>query len=228
MDNDSPATFIQFVFRERFLFLLIVLLGMLILNPILDEFVRLSAILKLLLTAVFIFAIHALSDKRHHILLATALALPMLVSVWFEHFVESPVLVLMGNFCGMAFVAFVVINILVFIYQQQEVTRDLIVGAAVVYLLMGLGWTFLYRALDIINPASFSVPSSAAHRESFHFLYYSFVTLTTLGYGDITPVTSVARSLSILEAIIGQLYLVVQVAWLVGVYVSQSMEKKSQ
>ncbi|MGB5920593.1 MAG: potassium channel family protein, partial [Syntrophobacteria bacterium] len=53
------------------------------------------------------------------------------------------------------------------------------------------------------------------------------VTLTTLGYGDITPVTRLARSLCILEAVIGQLYLVVQVAWLVGLHVSQSMLKKT-
>ncbi len=60
-----------------------------------------------------------------------------------------------------------------------------------------------------------------------HFIYFSFVTLTTLGYGDITPVTRLARNLCTLEAVIGQLYLVVQVAWLVGVHVSQSMLKRA-
>jgi len=52
------------------------------------------------------------------------------------------------------------------------------------------------------------------------FQYYSFVTITTLGYGDITPVTEVAKAFSVLEAVVGQLYLVVAVAWLVGMHVS--------
>ena len=60
------------------------------------------------------------------------------------------------------------------------------------------------------------------------FLYCSLVTITTLGFGDVTPLTSVASSFSTLEAIVGQLYLVITVAWLVGVHVSQSIRKKSQ
>ncbi len=59
------------------------------------------------------------------------------------------------------------------------------------------------------------------------FLYYSFVTITTLGYGDIFPVSTAAKSCAILEAVIGQLYLVITVAWLVGVHISQAMAKKN-
>ena len=81
--------------------------------------------------------------------------------------------------------------------------------------------------MESLHPGSFSIPEIKGISASRSFLYYSFVTLTTLGYGDITPVASLARSLCILEAVLGQLYLVVQVAWLVGVHVSQSMLKKS-
>jgi hypothetical protein len=92
---------------------------------------------------------------------------------------------------------------------------------------MALAWSFIFGAVESLHPGSFSIPEIQGISTSRHFLYYSFVTITTLGYGDITPVTSLARSLSTLEAVIGQLYLVVQVAWLVGVHVSQSMLKRS-
>jgi hypothetical protein len=61
-----------------------------------------------------------------------------------------------------------------------------------------------------------------------NFIYYSFVTQTTLGYGDFTPITAPARSLSLLEAVFGQLYLAVLIARLVGLHITQSSEKRSQ
>jgi hypothetical protein len=91
---------------------------------------------------------------------------------------------------------------------------------------MALMWTFVFVVVETLHPGSFNLPEGGEEATRY-FLYYSFVTLTTLGYGDITPVTGLARSLSILEAVIGQLYLVVQVAWLVGVHVSQSMVKRA-
>jgi hypothetical protein len=123
----------------------------------------------------------------------------MLGAMWSRYFVEHPALQVVGGLCG----------------------------AAVVYLLMAIMWTFIFSALETLHPGSFKIPENQDILISRNFLYYSFVTLTTLGYGDITPVTSLARSLCVLEAVIGQLYLVVQVAWLVGVHVSQSMLKNS-
>jgi voltage-gated potassium channel len=155
------------------------------------------------------------------------LALPMLGSIWSRYFGEYPALQVVGGLCGAAFFIFAIIQILIFVYTQKEVTRDLIAGAAIVYLLMALAWSFIFGVVESLNPGSFSIPDIEGISTSRVFLYYSFVTITTLGYGDITPVTSLARSLCILEAVIGQLYLVVQVAWLVGVHVSQSMLKKS-
>jgi len=72
----------------------------------------------------------------------------------------------------------------------------------------------------LINSASFNVALSPGQGYQMRFIYYSFVTITTLGYGDITPATELARAFSILEAVVGQLYLVVVVARLVGMHVS--------
>jgi hypothetical protein len=201
---------------------------MLIVAPLAEEFVRLRMLMDIFWSAIFIAVIYAVSHKKHHILIALLLALPMLGSIWSKHFVELSAVLVVGALCGAAFFVFAIIQILIFIYSQKEVTRDLIVGAAIVYLLMALAWAFIYGAVESLHPGSFSIPEIQGITTSRHFLYYSFVTITTLGYGDITPVTSLARSLCILEAVIGQLYLVVQVAWLVGVHVSQSMLNRSK
>jgi len=199
---------------------------MLIIVPLADEFVRLRMLMDIFWSAIFIAVIYAVSQKKHHILVGVLLALPMLGSIWSRYFVQYSALEVVGGLCGAAFFIFAIIQILIFVYTQKEVTRDLIAGAAIVYLLMALAWSFLFGVVESLNPGSFSIPDIEGISTSRSFLYYSFVTITTLGYGDITPVTSLARSLCILEAVIGQLYLVVQVAWLVGVHVSQSMLKK--
>jgi hypothetical protein len=201
---------------------------MLIIGPLVEEFVKLRILMDILWSAIFVSAIYAVSQKKHHILIGVLLALPMLLSVWTKYLLQNTALMVVGSLCGAAFFLFAIIQMLTFIYSHKEVTRDLIVGAAVVYMFMALMWTFIFVVVETLHPGSFNVPDGLDYAVARQFVYHSFVTLTTLGYGDITPITSLARSLCILEAVIGQLYLVVQVAWLVGVHVSQSMMKRSR
>jgi len=201
---------------------------MLIIVPLVEEFVKLRMLMDIFWSALFIAVIYAVSQKKHHILIGVLLALPMLGFIWSRYFFQYATLEVVGGLCGAAFFMFAIIQILIFIYSQKEVSRDLIAGAAIVYLLMALAWSFIFGVVEALEPGSFSFPENESISTSRSFLYYSFVTITTLGYGDVTPTTNLARSLCILEAVIGQLYLVVQVAWLVGVHVSQSMLKKSE
>ena len=230
MDGDQKTClpFSQVCFKERFLSLLIFIIAMLILGPLVEEFIRLRILMDILWSAIFVSTIYAVSQKKRHIVIAVVLALPMLGSIWAKYFFQHKALLVVGSLCGAAFILFAIIQMLIFIYGHKEVTRDLIVGAAVVYLLLALMWTFIFVVVETLHPGSFNLPEGQGIEATRQFMYYSFVTLTTLGYGDITPITSMARSLCILEAVIGQLYLVVQVAWLVGVHVSQSMIKKSR
>jgi hypothetical protein len=230
MDGDEKTClpFSQVCFKARFLNLLIFIMAILILGPLFDEFVQLRLLMDILWSAVFISAIYAVSQKKRHIIIAILLALPMLGAIWSRHFIEFRALQAVGYLCGVAFILFAIVQMLIFIYHHKEVTKDLIIGAAVVYLLMAIMWTFIFIVVETLHPGSFNLPDIQDIPDTGQFLYFSFVTLTTLGYGDITPVTRLARSLSILESVIGQLYLVVQVAWLVGIHVSQSVLKKSR
>lgn len=116
----------------------------------------------------------------------------------------------------------------------RQVTRsgtvdvNSIIGAICIYLLLGLIWAFFYLFVNILIPGSFNVQiSGSAYVQLQDFLEYSFVTLTTVGYGDITPVRETARALSTIEAILGQFYIAILVAGLVAAFITQKKSTSS-
>ena len=217
---------IEALLRDRFLFLLISLLSLILIAPLLGEYVNLNTLSDIIITAIFLSAIYAISKKERYFFISLLLLLPVLVAIWLSHFVNTPFLRLVGNCCGILFFAFTIIIILSAIFRENEVTLDVIYGAIAVYLLMALMWAFIYEVIDALKPNAFSVTGEALEVSRHHFFYYSFVTITTVGYGDITPVSLVARSFSILEMLIGQIYLVVLIARLVGINISQSIDRR--
>jgi uncharacterized membrane protein len=111
--------------------------------------------------------------------------------------------------------------ILIHIEKENEVTLDLIMASACAYILIGLVWAYFYHFIEVLHPKSFTLPWTPGD-DLWDFYYYSFVTLTTVGYGDILAMTKPARALSILEALTGQLYLAIMISRLVGLHASQS------
>jgi voltage-gated potassium channel Kch len=145
----------------------------------------------------------------------------LIVATWSTYFVEIRSISLLTRIFGALFFAYAAINVLLIIAKSEKVTRETIFAAIVAYLLIALMWSFLYMILELTSPGSFSFPDWGSRVERMRFEYLSFVTITTLGYGDITPITDKASALVIIEAVVGQIYLVVLVAWLVGMHVSQ-------
>jgi hypothetical protein len=132
------------------------------------------------------------------------------------------------------FLTFVAINILYSIMKSRQVTVDTLFGSFCVYILMGLVWASLYSLLESFVPGSFSIqyPSPMPQHLQGHpgynlpdFFYYSFVTLTTVGYGDVIPVNIHAKLLAVFEAVFGQLFIAVLVARLVGLHIGTSRQK---
>jgi hypothetical protein len=102
--------------------------------------------------------------------------------------------------------------------KAGEVTHQLIISAVNLYIILGMFYAHIYTILDWFHPASFSLKTLGQESAS-HFIYFSFVTLATLGYGDITPKTEFAQRLAITEAIVGQFYGSLVVAYLLSVYI---------
>lgn len=207
--------------RYRFTILLAMIFLLLVVSPFLEDLIRLRFLFNTFLSGVLVVAVYALSQKIRNIVIGALLAIPMLISIWANYFVRIDEIFLIGRICGIFFIAFTIFHVLRHIFRVQEVTRDTIAGAAAVYLLFALMWAFIYDVVELLQPDSFAISATQMLMPRNIFIYYSFVTITTLGYGDIIPVTYIATSLAALEAIAGQLYLVVLVAWLVGMYVSR-------
>lgn len=119
------------------------------------------------------------------------------------------------------------------IARPGRVSGQRIWGAVSAYLLMGMTWAFGYAALEIAVPGSFDLSAMTAARDhsiatAGQFFYFSFVTLTTLGYGDVSPIEPLARALTAFEAVAGQLFLAVLVARLVGLHVGAEPTAEKQ
>ena len=205
----------------RFLVLLILLLSLLVLAPFLDEFIKARILVDIFLTAIFAFTIYTIKLNKYQVIIGSFLALPLIVATWSQYYIETQTLSLITRIFGVLFFAYAAINILHIIVKSEEVTRETIFAAIVAYLLIALMWAFLYMILELVSPGSFSFPESGSREETMRFEYLSFVTITTLGYGDITPLTDKSSALVMAEAVVGQIYLVVLVAWLVGMHVSR-------
>jgi len=110
------------------------------------------------------------------------------------------------------------------VLRSKEVTRDVIIGAVNVYLMVGVAFACTYALIEFLQPGSFTGMEKLidSPNSQLFFLYFSFITLTTLGYGDISPLTPVGMSTAYIEAIFGQLYLAILVARLVAMYIGNS------
>ena len=228
MRQESIHYGIQIISRGRFLFLLVSLLLLLLITPLLEGIVRVRAVVDIFFSVILLSGTNAVSQQKRGVLIAALLALPMLLSTWLAYFVNNIYLQLAGTFFGLLFFGFVIVAILRFILGQHHITFDVIFAAIVVYLLLGVLWSLIYSLLELLHPGSFNYAKGQLQDSRFALVYYSFVTLTTLGYGDFTPATPTAGSLAVMEAIIGQIYLAVLVATLVGVQIAQSMVDKKK
>ena len=128
----------------------------------------------------------------------------------------------------LAFYLYTTVAVFLEAIASRRVTADSIVGILSVYLLIGVTFATLYDLLETLNPGSFHVSNGAGEAAYLGFkplLYYSFMTLTTVGYGDITPVTYQTQSLALIEGTTGVLYVAVLVARIVGLYSQMPAEK---
>lgn len=109
-----------------------------------------------------------------------------------------------------------------------DISANRLVGAVCIYLLLGVIWAVAYSILEMTVTGSFQGFLPLEDREwDSEWLYFSFVTMTTLGYGDISPVSATARALAYIEAVFGQFYIAILVAGLVGAHISRRDNRKT-
>jgi hypothetical protein len=209
------------VHRYRFRILLGSLLLFLSLVPLTVASADFDRVSGLALSLVILSGL--LSVRRERLILGIALLLgiPIMVTRLVGSLYPSVPYPFVEALVPISFFVFFTVFLLRCVVTADEVTGDVIGGALSVYLLLGLTWSFVYLGLATANPAAFHGGSSIAGTGTLDwmdFLYYSFITLATVGYGDITPVAPLAQSFAYAEAVTGVLYVAVLVARLVSAY----------
>jgi len=202
----------------RFSMLLITLLLLLLFYPFLDHFelTGLTMLLNAFTSLILLSSVYAVGDNRRQMVIALAIILPALVLGWANPFFQVKEIQVIADMLMVAAFVFVAFHILGYALRRGRVDMEKIAAAVCVYLLLGVIWHDLYAIVDALIPESFN----SALLTKNHFIYFSFITLSTLGYGDITPVNGPAQALAYTEALVGQLYLTILVARLVGLHIA--------
>jgi hypothetical protein len=142
---------------------------------------------------------------------------------------ESDMLHVIALLAMFVFLLLAIFNAFRQIAVGNDINPNRIVGAVCVYLLLGVIWSIAYSVLEYMQPGSFKgLTELVSPASDLDWIYFSFVTITTLGYGDITPLTQTARSLAVAEAIVGQFYIAVLVAGLVSAYISSKRDSNDR
>jgi hypothetical protein len=191
--------------------------------PFVEEVKGGDLIVSLLLSLVLLSAVLAVSDRKGVLLIALVLAIPAIAGRWINHFRPDLVHPAVFLTAALVLVAFVVVNLLRFVWRAPSVNIEVLCASISAYLMLGLMWTMAYWLVDQLTPGgafSFNTNAGTRSMNGFTGFYFSFITLSTVGYGDITPVSRIARWLAALEAMTGLLYVAVLIARLVALYSS--------
>jgi voltage-gated potassium channel len=194
--------------------------------PFVEEVQGGDIIVSILLSLVLLCAVLAVAERKRVFVIAIVLAIPAIAGRWVSHFRPDLVPPPMFLTAGLVLIAFVVANLLRFVLRAPSVNMEVLCASISAYLMLGLLWTVAYWLVDQLTPGAFAFNTNDGRQSihGFNAFYFSFVTLSTVGFGDITPVSKVARMLAAMEAITGLLYVAVLIARLVALYSSPKSE----
>jgi hypothetical protein len=209
--------------------LLIFFLGYFILLNSLSEFGFGRLLAQIFFSLVIVAGVLTTFQKRWLSFFIIILAAAILALNWAERIRLVTTLGVLTNSLNLIFLGSLLVVVITQVFQEGPVTAHRIRGAIVIYLILGVLWAFMYQVAALTIPQAFRLPEGvkagdpdALRRE---LTYFSFVTLTTTGYGDVTAVHPVARTLAMLEALVGQLYPAIVLASLVSLAIMHQKEK---
>jgi len=186
-----------------------------------------------LVAALLLFALFEITRRASDVWIGLALGLPAIVAgIINTETPNTPAINLVPTILGGLFVGFLIWRVLNDVISGSRITSERVFGAVCAYLLIGFLFVDLYGFVTLVDENAFSVSENLqarwseddSYRKGNVLTYFSFVTMTTLGYGDITPISPAARTLAWIQALIGQLYLAITIAGLVGVHIARQRE----
>lgn len=213
-------------------FFLVGMSALYFLLPIAREFGMGGSFFKVIFCTLIMACVYLVSMKRSQVIIVLFLSLPGIFMTMSTESFEYSLREVVGLVSNLGLFTFVIYVIARHIKRHKHVDHHIISGAVSIYLLIGLVWSFIYMIIELIQPGSFNgiYSSEHVHAKSIsqvfnHLFYYSYVTLTTTGYGSIAPKSVIASAFSSAEAICGQLYMAIVIARLVSLYTAQEIKK---
>lgn len=185
-----------------------------------------TQLLNIFVILTLMFGIIAVGDKKLSLVIITAFAIPLFLSNAFVLFNNGDV-----EFLGILITLALYFSAIIYfllkqIFSTKAVDTNTLLAAICVYFSLAIVWGMFYGLIEFFNPGSFDFINQSSNDNPIHdYMYFSFVTLTTVGYGDVRPLGTELRSVAVMEAFIGQIYLTVLVARLVGLHIAGKSEK---
>jgi hypothetical protein len=221
MANKFASGYESVTTGRRFFLLFLFLLAVLLLYPYADSSRFGFYALRVVGSAVIVISVYAISLRRSVLIFALILAVPALVQRFRLPEPTASTFSIINITLSFVFDVYVVVVIFRRVFAREQANSETVFGALCIYLLVGFSFASMYGMVAVLQPQAFYLdPHTNLHTVAnrFDFIYYSYGTMTSLGAAGITPVSAQARSLTVVEAILGVLYLAVLVARLIGAY----------
>ena len=220
--HSTKPVLVRFRFRRFSTVQLLIALALFFISaPFVEEIEGGELIVSGLFSLVLIAGVVAVANRKRVLVIAIVLAIPAIAGRWINHFYPALIPPAVFLVAGLILIAFVVGNLLRFVLRAPAVNTEVLCASISAYLMLGLMWTMAYWLVDQLTPGgAFAFNTNAGPRSinGFNGFYFSFITLSTVGFGDITPVSRMARWLAAMEAMTGLLYVAVLIARLVSMY----------
>jgi hypothetical protein len=202
--------------------LLAALLALIVLSPSIPA-ASSGLVIELIFDLILLAGVHSVGAGRHRwpFLVLTVVTLGVR---WGEVLAGVEGLDVGALGITVVWIVYAISIIIAHLFRRRDVTVDTILGAVVAYLLAAVAFTLVFEIIVLQHPGSFSGLPDEGYQDrgklGSALMYFSLVCITTMGYGDIVPVSSLARPLAVIEGVFGQLYLAVMIARLVGLHIA--------
>lgn len=218
---DPNAAAREGIFRNSAAHFLASLVAFIVCGPFVERLEYAAAAEGALLSLVLALGVLAVGGRRRTFVVALCLAVPAIASKWLNHLFPESVPQAAPLCFTLAVIAFVVAQLFRFVLTARRVDAEVLCVGIANYLLLGILWSLGYLLTARLDGSAFADANGVIRAQGMHgfdAMYFSFVTLSTVGYGDIAPVTGPARMLAMTEAIAGTFYVAILISRLVALY----------
>lgn len=222
------------LFSHRFAVLFALLFCAVLIPPYFEDAIWVAQFWRGLFTLVLFWALYTVSGSRRTLILAALMLVPTVSSTWLVEPGDERFLAYVDNITNIVYLGLICAFLGQYILTTRRVTLEVIFAAMCLYMILAVLWAAIYTNLELFYGGAFLFQGQLAHEAGLdmqnlyrQMTYYSFVTLSTLGYGDVIPVHQVAKNWAAMEAMIGQFFIAIVIARLVSIYTVQEQAEPS-